>query len=223
MRMLFLSMAVTAAACAQALTAVWDLSSAGGGTQTTNGGTLYTNIWGKTQKEGTFALKVTYSMSSMTGTTALAIGPQASLPTAYGGTGANNWRSTPNVSVREGQDGAKSSLALYHGNGSQHGPYAYDPVSAPITMVITVTWTSGNNADVAFYCNGDHLLTLSAQYMPDYVDSIYFGRDVDVQEAVFYRGQLTEEEAMELSVPEPTTLAVLALGVAVLTLRRSAA
>lgn len=223
MRMLFLSMAVTAAACAQALTAVWDLSSAGGGTQTTNGGTLYTNIWGETQKEGTFALKVAYSMSSMTGTTALAIGPKASLPTAYGGTGANNWRSTPNVSVREGQDGAKSSLALYHGNGSQNGPYPYDPVSAPITMVITVTWTNGNYADVAFYCNGDHLLTLSAQYMPDYVDSIYFGRDVDVQEAVFYRGRLTEEEAMGLSVPEPTTLAMLALGVAVLTLRRSAA
>ena len=59
MKVLLLSMAVAAAACAQALTAVWDLSSAGEGTQTTNGGTLYTNIWGETDRSGTFALKVT--------------------------------------------------------------------------------------------------------------------------------------------------------------------
>ena len=105
---------LAAAASAQAISLAWDMNQLSG-VATSNGGMLYdfSSEWNRT---GTFALKVTFTMASVTDTTAVAIGPKASFPAAYGGTDKTGWRSTPNVSVRTPGEEGMSRLAVYNGN-----------------------------------------------------------------------------------------------------------
>lgn len=219
MKRFFLLVALVVAAYGHAITAAWDLRTAGDGT-TTSAGKYYK--FGKDVGANGYTIKLVYSARSANTGTLIAVGQSECLSESYTGEALKSTQWWSNTYFSAMQNGA---LGVAVGNTSAAGYGDYDATMGAISVVFTVEWPSltANNVNVVVYCNGDKVAELTSSQFNRYTNGIFVSSEANLIEAQMYDTLLTDEEAIALSLPEPTVLALLALGVAGVALRRKVA
>ena len=169
-----------------------------------------------------YTIKLVYSAKRANTGTLIAVGQSECLSDRYTGEALKSTQWWSNTYFSAMQNGA---LGVAVGNTSAAGYGDYDATMGAISVVFTVKWPSltANNVNVVVYCNGDKVAELTSSQFNRYTNGIFVSSEANLIEAQMYDALLTDEEAIALSLPEPTVLALLALGVAGVALRRKVA
>ena len=205
------------ACAAQAVTLNWSVTDLSSGTQDLEGG----NYWAGASYSVCAAMTVPTLPPSGTSTLFI-VGQGQNFP---GGQYNNNNNS---IRAEVTSDGALN-LVVRGGSGAQTTIAVADGLSAGGEHMLAWSLSRTDPAaqsTVTVYFDGEVISSgtvLDANFWNGPTNALYIGADDVLSGLNIYGGVLTEQEGTAWTIPEPTALALLALGAAGLALRRRAA